>query len=332
MSVEASHQLAAWAPYDQNISSDFFDPEWMFGVRGGFSVTIGNPPYVRADEQSEWNQCQRKAILDSKQFEILWEKWDLYVPFIERSYKLLKPNGVTSLIVSDAYCHSKYAQKSQTWFLQNSRILRLDFFGKIKIFDAGVHNVTYFFQRADGTRNKPERRVHEPEFGETKALATDEQRNLSYRVFFPEDADTKPFPFANVQLGQTCYATIGMVVNAHERLAPGAFTMEDLVQNHRDSTHPKRFVEGKHLDTCLPATHLWLEWGTERAPSLFRRPTFPEIYKAKHKILVQRSPGPDPKCCIDDHQHLHFTESTVAFIPWHLLQGVRNRSIKKAAR
>jgi hypothetical protein len=122
-----------------------------------------------------------------------------------------------------------------------------------------------------------------------------------------------------------------MVVNAHEDLAQGAFTMEDLVQDSRDSTHSKRFAEGKHLGMWLPTTHRWLEWGTTRAPALFRRKTFPEIYETSEKILVQRSPGPDPKCCYDD-QHLHFTESTVSFIPWHAFHGVRNNSLKKAAR
>jgi adenine-specific DNA-methyltransferase len=329
---DSAVQVAEFDPYNQNASSSFFDPEWMFGVRGGFDVTIGNPPYVRADEQSAWNRDQRRAILARGQYETLWEKWDLYVPFIERAYRLLTPGGVTSLIVSDAYCHSKYAQKSQNWFLKNSRILRLDFFSKIKIFDAGVHNMTYFFQRADGASNRPERRVHDPEFGMVTLLPTDEQEKLTYRAFFPEEGESHLFSCDTVQLGQICYATIGMVVNAHERLAAGAFTMEDLVQDHFDSTHPKRFVEGKHLDTWLPSTHLWLEWATKRAPFLFRRPTFPEIYESEHKILVQRSPGPDPKCCIDDHQNLHFTESTVAFIPWHLLRNVRNRSIKKSAR
>ena len=116
---------------------DYFDPEYMFGNRDGFDVSIGNPPYVRADSGDQ-HQTLRQRIEDSNQYETLWEKWDLYIPFIERSYKLLKPGGFTTLIVSDAYCHSKYAQKSQDWFLQNSRILRLDFFSKIQIFDAAV--------------------------------------------------------------------------------------------------------------------------------------------------------------------------------------------------
>ena len=303
----------------------------MFGVREGFDISIGNPPYVRADEQSAWNQHQRQAILASQQYETLWEKWDLYVPFIERSYKLLRPGGISTLIVSDAFCHSKYAQKSQKWFLHHAHILCLDFCAEVKIFEAAVHNLIYFFQKADGTHYTPERRVHRETFGNVSLLPSDEQANLTYRVFFPEDTAVQTFACKSVRLDAICYVTIGMVVNAHEDLAQGAFMMDDLVQDSRDTTHPKRFVEGKHLGMWLPTTHRWLEWGTTRAPALFRRPTFPEIYETPEKVLVQRSPGPDPKCCYDNQQ-LHFTESTVSFIPWHSWHGVRNNSLKKAAR
>ena len=331
----AARQLASavekWNPYKPDRRAGYFDPESMFGVCDGFDITIGNPPYVRADEQSEWNQRQRQEILASAQYETLWEKWDLFIPFIERSYKLLRPGGVSTLIVSDAFCSSKYALKPQNWFLKHARILRLDFCGDVKIFDAAVHNVIYFFQRTDGVSWKPERRYHSETFGHVTSLPTDEQAKLTHRMFFAEDAATQTFACKSVRLDSICYVTIGMVVNAHEHLAQGAFTMEDLVQDTRDGKHPKRFAEGKHLDMWVPATHRWLEWGTERAPALFRRKTFPEIYNRPEKILVQRSPGPDPKCCFDD-QHLHFTESTVCFILWHALHAVRNTSLKKAAR
>jgi hypothetical protein len=314
-----------------NFDFEIYFSEVFHPRKGGFDVTIGNPPYVRADEKSDRNRSLREQILASKSYETLWEKWDLFVPFIEKSYKVLKPGGVTSLIVSDAFCHSKYAQKPQNWFLKHARILRLDFCSDLKIFEAAVHNIIYFFQKADSTHHMPERRVHRETFGNVTTLPSDEQAKLTYRAFFPEDTAAQTFACKSVRLDAICYVTIGMVVNAHEDLAQGAFTMDDLVQDSRDATHPKQFIEGKHLGMWLPATYRWLEWGTARAPALFRRPTFPEIYETPEKVLVQRSPGPDPKCCYDD-QHLHFTESTVSFIPWHALSGVRNNSLKKAAR
>jgi len=323
--------LASWDPYDQNTSAPYLDPEWMFNVREGFDITIGNPPYVRADEQSEWNQLQRGAILDSGQYETLWEKWDLYVAFIERAFKLLCSGGVSSMIVSDAFCHSKYAQKPQKWFLKNARVLRLDFCSDITIFEAGVHNVIYFFQCADGQRYEPRRRLHELEFGNVRLLATDTQAQLTFRAFFPDSGDKAAFSASTAELHSICYVTKGMVVHADERVAQGAFRMEDVVATQRDSRHPKPFVEGKHLDIWLPMTNKWLEWGTKRAPALFSRKTFPEIYEVPEKILVQRSPGPDPKCCYDTG-HLHFTESSVGFVLWHHLRGVRNRSLRKFTR
>jgi adenine-specific DNA-methyltransferase len=220
-------QLSEWDPYDQNASSGFFDPEWMFGIDYGFNITLGNPPYVRADEQSEWNQRQRQQILASGQYETLWEKWDLYVPFIERSYKLLCSSGVSTLIVSDAFCHSKYAQKPQNWFLKNARILRLDFCNKVKIFDAAVHNVIYLFQRTDGTNSKPERRVHRQTFGKVMLLSTNKQEKLTYRAFFPEDRVVSTFLCTTIELGSVCYISVGMVVHADEKVAKGAFNLDD---------------------------------------------------------------------------------------------------------
>jgi len=93
--AETAKELALWDPYDQNASAGFFDAEWMFGITSGFDVTIGNPPYIRADEQSDENKALREMILESEQYETLWEKWDLFVAFIEKGYKLL--NGTRKL-------------------------------------------------------------------------------------------------------------------------------------------------------------------------------------------------------------------------------------------
>jgi adenine-specific DNA-methyltransferase len=325
-----AQQIVRFDPYDQNASSPFFDPEWMFSATDGFDVVIGNPPYVRADSGHD-HLALRQQIIRSGHYETLWEKWDLFIPFMERSYKLLRPGGVTSLIVSDAYCHSKYAQKSQTWFLKNSQILRLDFLSKIKVFDAGVHNLTYLFKKTEGRSWKPERRIHDPAFGVVTVLPTKEQDKLDYRVFFPEESNGVKVSTSFPLLHQICYVSYGLRPSSNEDEARGEFVTADLVSQTRDSIHCKPYVEGKHLARWLPFCNLWIEWDTERAPYKFCRPTFPEMYSVPEKIIAQRSPGPDPVVCYDACQ-LIFTPASVGFIPWHSLSGVRNNSIKKSAR
>lgn len=332
MPAGVARQVSEWDPYNQNHTSDWFDAEYMFGVKQGFDIVIGNPPYVRADFPDPRHVRARERIMESGQYVTLWEKWDLYVAFIERAFDLLSHQGVLTFIVSDAYSHAKYAQKSREWFLKSASILRLDFVNQLRVFDAAVRNLVFVYQKSlDQSSNRPHRRLHTVRFGNVTELPTDRQRNLTERTFFPEDTAVLDVRVCTVTLDQICYISVGMVANAHEERAPGEFQLVDLVTDVQDERHPKRFVEGKHLARWVPATHVWLEWGTPRAPGLFRRPTFPEMYDVEEKLIAQRSPGPDPVTCLDTEQS-RFPESCVGFVLWHALSGVRNRSIKLKAR
>ena len=325
---EKAVRLSDWNPYDQNKSADFFDAEWMFGITDGFDITIGNPPYVRADAGEE-HLILRQQILASNRYETLWEKWDLFIPFIELGYKVLKPNGVTTMIVSDAYCHAKYAQKSQEWFLRNSRILRLDFLSKIKVFEAGVHNIVYFFQKANGADNRPERLVHEDEFGKITMLPTDEQKNLTYRAFFPKENADQQFSLPVLSLLEICYISVGMVVNADEKSYHGAFSLNDLISYDKDAKHPKPFAEGKDLDRWIMGGYKYIEWGTNRAPLMFRRKTFPELYEQSEKLMLPMVG--DYRGAIDTNK-LCCNHGIFVAVLWNKLKNVRNASIKKVAR
>jgi len=92
-------------------------------------------------------------------------------------------------------------------------------------------------------------------------------------------------------------------------------------------------VRNLGLARWLPATHKWLEWGTPRAPALFSRPTFPQLYEVKEKLIsVDMAAGVDKLRVAYDEHRLYHNHSAWAFVPWHRLDGVRNNSLKKAAR
>ena len=134
--------IAQWDPYDQNAEpATWFDPEYMFGIKRGFDITIGNPPYVRADFPDPGHRATRAAVKRCRAYETPVGKWDLFIAFMERSFKMLAPEGVSSLIVKDTLGHAEYAKKAREWFLSNSLIERIDSYGTIKLFDAAVHNV-----------------------------------------------------------------------------------------------------------------------------------------------------------------------------------------------
>lgn len=68
-----------------------------------FDFVVGNPPYVR-------QELIPPALLDEyrKRFATLYDRADLYVPFIERSLGLLSQGGQLSFICSDRWMKNKY--------------------------------------------------------------------------------------------------------------------------------------------------------------------------------------------------------------------------------
>lgn len=89
--MRLAKQLTDWNPYDQNVSSPFFDPEWMFGIAGGFDVLIANPPYVVTPESSIYDEYKTKKC------------YELYAYFFEKAISLLKENGAMSFITASLY-------------------------------------------------------------------------------------------------------------------------------------------------------------------------------------------------------------------------------------
>ena len=113
-------KLAAWDPYDQNVSSDFFDKEWMFDKTNGFDIVIGNPPYL--------NLSKSNASEFINKFETAVNQIDLYGLFIELSIYLANTNGIISLIIPDSLIGRTNFKELRNYILKNTQILSLTHF------------------------------------------------------------------------------------------------------------------------------------------------------------------------------------------------------------
>lgn len=127
---EGAKQLNSWDMFDQNASSPFFDPEWMFGVKDGFDIVIGNPPYVDAKKLKSLS-----SVL--KLFTIYNGSADLYTYFIEIGIKSCKHNGIVTMITSNKWMRSEYGRNLRSFINKNTLIQLLDF-GTNRLFNATV--------------------------------------------------------------------------------------------------------------------------------------------------------------------------------------------------
>lgn len=125
---ETAHQLAAWDPYNQNASSPFFDPEWMFGVTYGFDVVIGNPPYIEARklEQVDVDYFRNKFLTAGNRV-------NTFAFFSEKGITLLSDKGVLTFIIHRNSIRSNDYNKLRKYILDNTSILNILSF-KIGVF------------------------------------------------------------------------------------------------------------------------------------------------------------------------------------------------------
>ena len=119
--------VAGWDPYDQNASSPFFDPEWMFNNTTGFDVVIGNPPYI----QLQANGGELAKVYQDKGFKTFDRTGDLYCLFYERGWQLLADCGTLSYITSDKWMRNDYGRPFRKFLREKTNCkLLVDFTGQ----------------------------------------------------------------------------------------------------------------------------------------------------------------------------------------------------------
>lgn len=104
---EITNKIAAWEPYNINHAADWFDPEYMFMITGGFDIVIGNPPYIQLQKFSG-QQIQKDY--EAQKFESFAKTGDIYELFYEKGNMLLKENGILAFITSNKWMRANYGE------------------------------------------------------------------------------------------------------------------------------------------------------------------------------------------------------------------------------
>ena len=124
---EEIRKVARWVPYDQNSSAEFFDSKWMFGVKWGFDVVIGNPPYIEARNSllSDLQKTTYGNQIVSDWGESLPRGSDLLIYFYACSAKFLTDSGSGCFITQNAWLNTDYGHKFQKFSLNKFSFVKI---------------------------------------------------------------------------------------------------------------------------------------------------------------------------------------------------------------
>lgn len=315
-----------WHTYFQEVFKD-----------SGFDIVIGNPPYISAPDQIA-NRIlvqQRENIIKSKKYSSLYQKWDLYIPFIENGIHLAAPKGIITMIVPYPLTNQTYGKKLRELILQEYTLFELCDLNGTKIFNnATVSNCIPFISKEFNSENKTIAISH---IHDGKSITLDYEKTVQQlmpdaktSVWYIEEKarDTSRHDDMHI-LGDYCYISVGMVLNADEKKAKGEFSKEDLISETRDAVHNRPYIEAKDISKYRINNIRYLEYDTVRCPSKLRRPTFRELYE-RDKLIFNRLGN--LQVMIDNEVHYLQSDSSLLAIKWCDLANVENKSISSSIK
>ena len=146
-------KLYGFNPFDfEAAPCSWFDPWWMFGVKEGFDIVIGNPPYVQLQKDGG----SLAKLYQTYKYDTFERTGDIYSLFYERGVQLLNDKGILCYITSNKWMRANYGASTRQFFAEKTHPLLLIDFGNIQVFETATVDTNILI-----LQNKPKAKRHE---------------------------------------------------------------------------------------------------------------------------------------------------------------------------
>ena len=129
--------LSNWSPF-KNEPTDWFDADWMFGIKDGFDIVIANPPYIDSETMTRIMPNKREKYASI--YLTAKGNWDMYIPFWEKAFNLINKNGIVTFITPNKWLAIKYGEKLRELLFDHITSIN-DYTGFYAFESAGVSTV-----------------------------------------------------------------------------------------------------------------------------------------------------------------------------------------------
>ena len=146
-------KLYGFNPFDfETAPCSWFDAWWMFGVKNGFDIVIGNPPYVQLQKDGG----SLAKLYQTYKYDTFERTGDIYSLFYERGVQLLNDKGILCYITSNKWMRANYGASTRQFFAEKTNPLLLIDFGNIQVFETATVDTNILI-----LQNKPKAKRHE---------------------------------------------------------------------------------------------------------------------------------------------------------------------------
>lgn len=261
---EEVQQLQTWDRFDQNSFSPFFDSEWMFGVKDGFNIVIGNPPYGATLTDSD--KSLYRKLYPETQFKI-----DTYSLFVLRSMQLTKGFGITSYILPNTLLDNYFEEQVRHKLLSNMTLYEVNDLND-KVFEGVVvHAMIILYinkisQNYDVRVNTSSQLYDNPTLVPSTYFLSQPQHMISIRTYENQSLMDK------ISIG--C-KVLEEVLDIRQAIKSGNDSI--YISNYKKDDNYKPILRGKDIDKyTIKNPGLYIDYGKHlacpRNPSIFEQP------------------------------------------------------------
>ena len=293
---KSAAMVALWDPFDQTASSNWFDPEHMFGVKGGFSIVIGNPPYINVENiESEF-----RGYL-GREYGWCVMRTDIYIAFMERATQLIGSEGNVMFILPNAFLDAPYAEAARKALASESRMIRLVDASSYKIFEnASVFNIVLSFSNRRSTR-RLDVRIHksdddfEDRSGDRLYIDFDTILKGINAQINTSASDVDEFIRIKIEsqssrLDEICWVSLGARLNnPRDRVGKSHYVSDEFQPNHVP------FLEGRDVSRF---SHIQSSWLNYRPDEHYNSRSV--AFFASKKLMFTRITGARPRVSLDE--------------------------------
>jgi len=316
-------QLYSFDPFKEK-PCQWFDPQWMFGIKDGFDIVIGNPPYVNIENL---DQNTKKHIFDN--YKTCKGRTDIYIAFIERALQISKNKGVFTFIIPYPYTNQNYGTLSRQMLIENYFVKEILDTSEYNVFDtANVKNIILNVVKEKSKNNtlikiaKSKQNFNDNSFD---SFYINQNNFIELKDFrfetknITSELKLKPIIWENaIRLDEICLIAYGARLNHKTK----KINKENYIYDEFSESF-KPFLEGKNIERFNYSQQGWLNY----QPKEHYNAMFTELFE-NEKIFFIRLVKDKLRFAFDK-KHFYNSHTVINCVKWNLLEDVNHITVKK---
>ena len=320
-------KVVNWDLYNQNAVADWFDPEWMFDIKDGFDIVIGNPPYVNIEN------IEIKLKPQYSKIRVAYKKYDLYILFYDYGLQLVKQNGVVCFVSSNKFMSQPYGLKLRQLLLQNTITHVVNF--NYDIFNSAVVRTSILQIKKSKALNNTVILVMNIETeSEKKVFLKRKYYDLKQSIFTKTQENNFRITLNNekIQLLEKIKNNtyrLEDICSVNYGLRPSGknnnFVKSDFIFNENKSGEYKKYFEGKDMGYWLVKKYKYLNY----QPNLIYNSMFTELFENTKLVGIRTLSDINKLRFVYDDEHLYCNDSVVILNLWRNFENVSYKTVVK---